>query len=412
MALPRLLSISLSLSLLSCVGSEGWAQQSSQTGTNGTNSTSGTSNATNTGSSTGNSTDASTSSRSTTGLGTRSTTRGPLSLFVNGNVALEDGSAPPTGVVIERVCGGQTTKEAYPSPDGSFSFQVGANNYVSQDASDDVQARILNPMGSSSGSTSNPMIGTTRLIGCELRAQLGGYRSNVVPLNISQAIGNYNIGTIVLYPAVRVPGITVSVTDMAAPKKARKSLEHGENALKQKDFSGAEKYLGAAVAAYPRYASAWFRLGQTYEMSHRDGEARNAFAKALEADGNYVGPYVELARMAALEQKWEETADLTDHALKLDPLDFPYGYYLDALSNFNLNRLDTAEKSARMLERLDGQHRYPEVYLLLANVFRRKHDAAGEAAQLWDYLKCAPQAANAPQVRARLQKLSGSGWAP
>jgi tetratricopeptide (TPR) repeat protein len=406
MALRRLLSISLSLILFSCLGSYGLAQQSSQTGTNGTNSTAGT---TNTGSGTGTSTDAGINSRSTTNLGTRSTTRGPLSLFIVGNVALEDGSAPPTGVVIERVCGGQTTKEAYPSPDGSFSFQVGANNYVLQDAGDDAQARIFNPMGSSSGSYSNPMTGSTRLMGCELRAQLGGYRSNVVPLNISQTMGNYNAGTIVLYPAVRVPGTTVSITDMAAPKKARRSLEQGENALKKKDFSGAEKYLDAALAVYPRYALAWFRLGQTYEISHRNGEARNAFAKALEADGNYVGPYIELARMAALEQKWQETADLTDHALKLNPLDFPYGYYLDALSNFYLNRLDTAEKSARMLERLDGQHRYPEVHLLLANVFRRKHDAAGEAAQLWDYLKRAPQAANAPQVRARLHKLAGSG---
>jgi hypothetical protein len=73
-----------------------------------------------------------------------------------------------------------------------------------------------------------------------------------------------------------------------------------------------------------------------------------------------------------------------------------------------LSQLDAAERSVRMLQRLDSQHRYTESFLLLANICRRKHDAAGEAAQLIDYLKYAPQAANASQIRVRLQKLIGS----
>lgn len=402
MAYRGLLSVSFSLILFFCLCFEGLAQQTSQTATSGANGSNG-------GSGTATAADPNYGSRPGMGSSTRSVNRTPSSVFIIGTVALEDGSVPPPGVVIERVCGGQAAKEAYPGPDGSFSFQVGADASILQNAADDPQIRSYDPMAVPSWSVSSPRAGAARLAGCDLRAELGGYRSNVVALNISQTMGNYDAGTIILYPVVRVPGTTISVTDMGAPKKARKLLTQGENALKKNDLSGAEEDFMAALAAYPRYASAWFHLGQVYEMRQRNEEARRAFGKALEVDGNYVGPYVELARMAALERKWEETADLTDRALKLNPLDLPYGYYLDALANYYLNRLEAAEKSARMLERLDGQHRFPEVFLVLANVLRRKHDTAGEVAQLWAYLKWAPQSANAPEVRARAQKLSGSG---
>jgi tetratricopeptide (TPR) repeat protein len=125
----------------------------------------------------------------------------------------------------------------------------------------------------------------------------------------------------------------------------------------------------------------------------------------LETDKNYVNPYVELARIAAVESKWQEAADLTDHALELDPVDFPDGYYLNMLADYNLNQLDGAVRSARKLERLDSLHQIPQAFLILAAVLDRKRDFAGEADQWRQYLKCAPQAANVGEVRSRLQKL-------
>jgi tetratricopeptide (TPR) repeat protein len=381
-----------------------WPQQSGQTGSAGTGSTSTSSTA----SDSTTATDTMRRQRSSGDPGAPPMRRQPV-LFVSGNVVLDDGSPPPIGVVIERVCGGQVTKEAYMSPGGSFSFQVGANNPVFLEASDERPAANWDPVRASSGLFAATSSGSSiRLEGCDLRARLGGYRSNILILNVNQGSGNVDVGTLVLYPAARVRGTAVSATALAAPKKAKKSVEQAEAALKKKDLKKAQVHLEAALAAYPGYAYAWCRLGQIHEISGHNENARNAFAKALEADANYVEPYIELARMNALEKKWQETADLTGRALKLDPLDFPYGYYLDALSNFYLNQLDAAERSVRMLQRLDSRHRYAEGFLLFANIYRRKHDGAGEAAQLIEYLKYAPQAADAVQVRARLQRLTGS----
>ncbi len=77
------------------------------------------------------------------------------------------------------------------------------------------------------------------------------------------------------------------------------------------------------------------------------------------------------------------------------------------MANFNLGNLDAAEGNARKLERLDTGHRFPQVHLILAGVSRKRQDSAGEVAQLREYLKYAPQASNATQVRSRLHELGG-----
>ena len=116
-------------------------------------------------------------------------------------------------------------------------------------------------------------------------------------------------------------------------------------------------------------------------------------------------PYVELARLAALEKKWEEVASLTDRALALNPLDIPDGFLLNSLAYYNLKNMDAAERSARKAQRLDSLHRLPLGHLILASVLQHKQDFAGEAEQLRFYLKYAPQASNAGQIRVRLLEL-------
>ena len=97
-------------------------------------------------------------------------------------------------------------------------------------------------------------------------------------------------------------------------------------------------------------------------------------------------------------------ADLTDRALALDPLDFPEVYFLNALAHYNLNNLEVAERSARKEQRLDVRHRIPQVHLILANILTRKHDIAGSTEEMRSYLKFAPTAADADEVRSRLQE--------
>jgi hypothetical protein len=330
--------------------------------------------------------------------------------FISGMVVMEDGSTIPMGVVIERVCNGSKTKESHVSSSGHFSFQVGANTSMLMDASDSNWGSYGVPGASSrqvSGSATTFGMGTSsELMGCELRADLPGYRSSAVILTGSQLMGRVvDVGTIVLHPISKVQGTTVSVTSLQAPKDAKKAMERGEKALRKAKLGEAEASLQDAVAIYPGYATAWFSLGRIYQQQNRIQDARNAFSKAREADGNFVLPYVELARLAALEKNWQETADLTDRALTLNPLDIPDGFFLNSLAYFNLKNFDAAERSARKAQRLDSLHRLPLKHLILASILRQKQDLAGEAEQLRFYLKYAPQAANAGQIQARLIEL-------
>jgi tetratricopeptide (TPR) repeat protein len=245
-------------------------------------------------------------------------------------------------------------------------------------------------------------------MGCELRASLGGFRSNTVSLQDVKNLGQLDVGTIVIYPLEKLRGTLVSMTSLQAPKEARKALERGEKSLERGNLAKARKELKTAIQSYPRYAEAWFALGKTYELEGSVNDARDAYEKALAADTNYVKPYVALARMACKEQRWKEVAEITDHALSLDPLDFPEAYYLNSMAHFSLKELDTAEKSARNVLRLDPFHRWPAAYLMLADILEQKLDFAGSIEQLRSYLQVSPNAPSADHVRARIKELQES----
>jgi tetratricopeptide (TPR) repeat protein len=146
-------------------------------------------------------------------------------------------------------------------------------------------------------------------------------------------------------------------------------------------------------------------MGQICQQQRKVEEARRDYLKSIEADSLYVKPYVELARLAFLKRKWQDVIDITDRALDLDPLDFCEAYLFNSLANYSMDRLENAEKSARQAVRLDGLHRFPQVHLILANILYLNQDVAGAVEQLHAFLKYAPAAANADEVRARLQDL-------
>jgi tetratricopeptide (TPR) repeat protein len=338
----------------------------------------------------------------------------PELIFISGRVILEDGTPPPFGAFIERDCGGSITKEAAVSFDGHFGFQVGDRNRFGSlfpDASEGIgqdpfdQEQNIGGLGESGfprGRQTIPL--SSRLMGCELRAKLQGYRSTVVRLDSGPMTGQNEVGTIVVYPIERVKGTAVSLTSLLAPKTARKSMERAQKAFQKKKYGESESLLRAAIDVYPRYVEAWFALGQLLQQEQRNDEARGAYAKAVDADKLYVGPYIRLAQLSLTEGKWQEAANLTDQALALDPISFPEGYYFNALAYYNLGKLDLAEKSARQEQRLDSRHQFPRVHLILANILARRQDTVGAIKEMRNYLKLAPNASDADYVRSRVQE--------
>jgi tetratricopeptide (TPR) repeat protein len=295
-----------------------------------------------------------------------------------GRVAMQDGTAPPVLVLLERVCNGVPRAQAYTDSNGSFSFQVGLTQDMPPDSTGD---RAPSGTESTSAKTS------TLAYACDLRASLAGYRSDVVSLSSRRNVDDPNVGTITLHSLAKAQGLTTSATSELAPKDARKAFDKGLEAVKKSKADEAQMDFMKATELYPRYAAAWLELGRIYEQRHDLFLARNAYSKAIAADSKFVNPYERLYLLSVKERKWAETAATTDRVMRLNPYDFPEAVYYNAVANLELGRLDAAEKSAREAVAMGTAARNPKVYYVLAVTLANKQDAKGAAEYLRTYLQ-------------------------
>jgi Flp pilus assembly protein TadD len=324
--------------------------------------------------------------------------------FFSGKVVLDDGTPPPDQVVIERVCNGIARPEGYTDTKGRFSFQLGQNTAMMADASVNMNDTAFGGMGGSrmGGPMGQQGVSERDLMGCELRASLAGFRSDIVSLAGRRALDNPDVGTIVLHRMAKVDGFTFSGTTAFAPKDARKAFDKGRNESKKKKWENAEKELTKAVSVYPKFAAAWFELGMVYHQQNKLEDARKAYGEAMKADEKFLNPYGPMARLAAGEKKWEEAADLSGKLIRLNPYFSADAYFISSVANLNLNRLDQAEEHAREAANMDKQHRNPRINHVLAVILAQKQDYAGAAASMRDFLKFAPNAPEAPKLREEL----------
>jgi tetratricopeptide (TPR) repeat protein len=109
--------------------------------------------------------------------------------------------------------------------------------------------------------------------------------------------------------------------------------------------------------------------------------------------------------MAAGEKKWEDAADYSGKLIRLNPYYSPDAYFVSAVANLNLNRLDKAEEHSREAAKMDTQHKNPRINHLLAVILSQKQDYAGAAASMRDFLKFAPNAPEAEQIKQQLAEI-------
>lgn len=332
-----------------------------------------------------------------------------MPVFLSGRVMVDDGTPAPPQTVIERVCnGGQPRPEGYTDSKGRFSIQLGANMGMLADAS------VSNADDSfGSPGRSGPAVGPpgTRgfserdLMGCEIRASYPGYRSQVVTLSGRRVLDNPDVGTIIMKRLGNVEGLMTSMTSMEAPKEAKKAYEKGIGLIKKGKRDEAMREVAKSVELYPRYAAAWFDLGRMHEQGQNDAEARKAYEAAVKADARFVPPYLQLAGLAVREQKWQEAADTSDRVLRLNPFDYPSVYLYSAVANYNLQKMDVAEKAAREGIKQDEQHRTPKLLHILGVILAQREDYSSAADQMKAYLKFAPNARDASMVQNQLAEI-------
>jgi len=339
-------------------------------------------------------------------------------IFLSGKVVLEDGTPPPDSVTIERICNGTVRPEGYTNAKGHFSIELGRNTAMMADAStssglDDggfgrpsMSGARNTGFGGMGGQSAG--ISERDLMGCEIRANLPGFRGENVTLAGRRFMDNPDVGTMILRRLANVEGFTFSMTTALAPKEAKKSFDKGLELIKKKKLPEALLEFEKSTAAYPKYAIAWFELGRLYESQKRPEDAQKAFESAVTADGKYVKPYVNLAYLHAQKKDWEKTAATSARGIKLNPFEYPQLHYVNAVSNLNLGKMDDAEKSAREAGKLDPKGQMPRIDQLLGIILAQKNDIKGAKESFSNYLKKDPNSPEAQQVRAQLASLDAA----
>jgi tetratricopeptide (TPR) repeat protein len=345
-------------------------------------------------------------------------------MFLSGKVMMDDGTAPPETVVIERICGGSRRPEGYTDSKGRFSFQLDQNRALVPDASENAvdmggpmsaggSGRGYGTTAAGGGTTarSSGTLGTDpRLMGCDLRAVLAGFRSDMVSLANRRVLDNPDVGTIILHRLGNVDGTTISATSLEAPKDAKKAYEKGLDAMKKEKWPEAQKSFDKAVESYPKYAAAWYELGEVCQKQNNPAEAQKAYQQSMQADPKYVKPYLPSAILLVQGQQWQQAAEMTDKLARLDPVDYPDALMYNAIANINLHKMDVAEKSAREAVRLDTEHRLPRAQYILGFILANKREYPEALTRMKSYVEMAPDAPDLDAIKkqiAELEKVTG-----
>jgi tetratricopeptide (TPR) repeat protein len=334
-------------------------------------------------------------------------------IFLSGKVMFDDGGPTNSDIRIERVCGATQRLEAHTDSKGRFSFQLGANTALDTDASDSgIGSGFGRPQsGSNSPFSQGNRGGLDGMFGCEIRAAYPGYRSDMVPLANRHSLDDPDLGTIVLHRLANVQGSTISLTTAAAPKAARKDYEKGMQLAEKGKFEEAEKHFLQATDVYPKFAAAWFALGQVQQRENKPAEARKSYEAAIGADKKFVSPYDQLALLSAQGGSWEEALKYSKTVIELNPVEFPSAFWYNAIANYNLKNTGEAEKSAKALLKVDTRHRYPQAESMLAQFAVNRGEYAEAATHLRAYLALAPNAKDAATLKAELQKIDDASAA-
>ncbi len=332
-------------------------------------------------------------------------------VFFSGQVAMEDGSAPPETVPIQQVCGSQTREVARTDSKGRFSFKADGRQGNSGDDASAPPAQPSDfgkPIGSSTVYT-NPV--TSSLRGCEVQAVLAGFRSERASISIKNTLDNSRLGTIILHPISHGSALTISATSLNVPPKAKKAYEKGLAASKAQKWAEANSAFEKAVHEYPEYAAAWYEWGVAHQAQQDYASAAEAWKRALTLDPKFVKPYESLTALAYRREDWINLDEYCAQWLKLDPNDFPAAYLFEAFAAAKLGRGDDAVRLGQEGLRIDKEHSAPKLNYVLGVVLLGKQNW-GEAARYFQaYLQEAPNAPEAAGIREQLPKLQAAAAA-
>src|SRR5437660_2602110 len=201
------------------------------------------------------------------------------------------------------------------------------------------------------------------------------------------------------------PGV-LNAEFVNVPKGA---LVHYNNAVEQAkkdDHAGAIEQLKLAIKEYPSFMLAFNELGVQYLRLNQLENADEAFQSALKIVPDAFAALINRGIANFMMKRYGEAVPILRKALAKNDQSAVGHYFLGhALANLGL--FEDAEKE--LLASLElGKEEMKEAHRLLAIIYASRGAKKQAADELDAYLKLAPDAPDAEQLRNKIRQLRGS----
>ena len=299
-------------------------------------------------------------------------------IIVYGKVQMEDGSAPPKAVIIERQC-----SDGQPPGNVGLSDKLGRFTWKME-------------------------VDSTSVLRCSIRGVLQGYSSSKEEIQNMNAFSDPHLPPIILSQKGSNSSLEVLSDEVKVPFAAQLAWSRAQKAIDTNRIQEADRQLNLAVKTAPNFAGGWNALGFVQEHENKPAEAWKDYRKAIELDPKLMGAYVPLARLSIEIKDWDAADKVTGDLIKRDaPGRYPEARVIQAMARFELKNVDGAIASANEAIRLDSKlHKFPSAEYILALSLDGKNDHNGASEHLKKYLaELPPRAPNADLIRELIDKL-------
>lgn len=189
-------------------------------------------------------------------------------------------------------------------------------------------------------------------------------------------------------PATPRNDSVVSVQELRTSGKAESAFEKAPGCFRTEMRRQASLIFSRALAKNPGYYRAYHNLGLAHYRLGQIAQAEEDFQKSTDlTNGGYAPSQFALGMIEFEQQEFRQAERLIQNGLAVEP-GSALGKYFLGLTQFAMNRLPEAEKSAQEALFRSADQAY--AYILLAKIHEREHNPYGVMADLAAYLKLDP----------------------
>lgn len=205
------------------------------------------------------------------------------------------------------------------------------------------------------------------------------------------------------------PGV-LDAAVASLPERGKTLFSKAQELAKANDHAGAIEQLILLTTEFPKFMFGFNELGTQYLQLGNLEKADAAFQEAIKLEPEAFQPEFNHGMTLVMMKRYSEAEPVLRKVKSLNEQSGPAKYFLGtALAN--LGKFDEAEKELSAALLMGGKEMV-EGHRILAIIYNSKGDKKRAAAELEEYLKINPTAADAEQLRKVLDQLKGQSAAP